>query len=251
MVFIDSDDYAEPTLVECALSAAEKFDADIVMYGYQKISENGIILYTYDFPGNFSWNCAYSLQEKPELLLTTPSACNKLLRRSLFNEVLFPPRAWYEDLQTIPKLYASANKIYCISNYFPYKYLLRNNSIMMNGDAERTMKDRIAAVNSVFAYYREQKLFAVFKEELEWFYIFHGYFLPCREIMNFTGNTIPVLRILRQNLLENISSEKIKKNCYFLTLSKREKLIFDLLYKEKYSLLRLFVKINQRLKRNG
>lgn len=122
---------------------------------------------------------------------------------------------------------------------------------MMNGDAERTMKDRIAAVNSVFAYYREQKLFAVFKEELEWFYIFHGYFLPCREIMNFTGNTIPVLRILRQNLLENISSEKIKKNCYFLTLSKREKLIFDLLYKEKYSLLRLFVKINQRLKRNG
>lgn len=251
VVFIDSDDYVEETLVERAVFAAEKYDADIVMYGYQKVSENGTVLYTYDFPDNFLWNCAYSCTEKPEILLTTPSACNKLLKKSLFNEILFPPRAWYEDLSTIPKLYPLAKKIYCISNYFPYKYLSRDNSIMTNGDAEKTKDARITAMNSLFSYYKEQNLFSAFSEELNWLYIFHGYFLPCREIMNFSYNTVSVLQALRQNLLQTLSAQSVQQNGYLLTLSKREKLIFSLLYKEKYSLLRLFVKVNQLLKRNG
>lgn len=251
IIFVDSDDYIEAELLEQALSAAEQYDADIVMYGYQKVSENDVLLYTYDFLDNFSWNCAYSLQEKPELLLTTPSACNKLFKRSLFNEILFPSRAWYEDLRTIPKLYPLAKKIYCISNYYPYKYLSRSNSIMTNGNAEKTKEERITAMNSLLLYYKEQNLFSTFSEELNWLYIFHGYFLPCREIMNFSGDTVSSLQALRQNLQEILPTQSIQQNHYLSTLSKREKFIFTLLYKEKYVLLKLFVKVNQLLKRNG
>lgn len=251
VMFIDSDDYIESELIEKALATADKYGADIVVYGYQKVSEDGTPLYTCGCDAEFSQDRAYTLSEKPEFILSTPSACNKLFKKTLFQDILFPDRAWYEDLRTIPKLYPSAEKIYCIPDYFPYKYLLRNNSIMTNGDAKKTMEDRIAAVDSVFAYYKERNLYTAFGEELNWLYIFHGYFLPCREIMNFTGDTVPVLRTLRQNLLHTLSPELIQKNRYFTTLTKRENLIFTLLYKERYILLRLFVKINQLLKRNG
>ncbi len=247
--FVDSDDYVENTLAEKTIAAAQQFDADIVMYGYHKVSEDGQVLYSYDLPEMISDDQAYALSEKPEFLLTTPSACNKLYRKSLFEGIDFPARAWYEDLRTVPKLYPSAKKIYCMHNYFPYKYLTRDSSIMKNGNAERTKNDRIDAVNSLFTHYRDNDLFSSFENELNWVYIFHGYFLPCREIMNFNGKTVPVLRDLHNNLLEQIPKSKIMENPYLSTLSKRENLIFTLLYQQKYALLKLFTTVNHIIKK--
>lgn len=251
VVFVDSDDYIEETLIEKALSTSEKFEADIVMYGYQKVSENGTVLYTYEFPDIFADDRAYSLKEKPEFLNTAPSACNKLFKKSLFEDILFPPRAWYEDLRTIPKLYPSAARIYCMRGYYPYYYFEREHSIMQNGNAEKTMRERIVAVNDLMDFYKNAGLYSRFMQELNWMYIFHGYFLLCREIMNLPGNVIPILRNLRKNLLTVLSDRSIQENRYLPTLSKREKFIFTLLYQEQYGLLKLFVKVNQRLKGKG
>ena len=66
--------------------------------------------------------------------------------------------------------------------------------------------------------------------------------------MNFQGKTKPFLMELRKNLLQKLATEDIKTNPYFDMLSKREKLIFSLLYSENYFLLKCFVHINRILK---
>ena len=248
LLFIDSDDYVDSDLVEKAYKKALETGADIVAYGYQKVTDAGEVSFTYALPAALTDRVS-SLKNTPELLLMTPSACNKLFRKSLFAQIEFPLRVWYEDLRTIPKLYPQAEKIYCFENYFPYKYLTRAHSIMTNGNIEKTKIDRIAAVDSVRSYYQEAGLYDAYRAELNWMYFFHGYFLPCREIMNFEGERVPAMRALRENLLQKIPNFVPQESLYFSTLSKREKLIFSLLYAEHYTLLNLFVKVNQKLKK--
>lgn len=249
LIFIDSDDYVDSDLIEKTYEAVLSTDADIVVYGYVKVMENGETSYVYDLPMQLEEG-VFSIETKPELLLMTPSACNKLFSKSLFDEVKFPLRAWYEDLYTIPKLYTQAANICCLRNFYPYKYLTRENSIMTSGNIEKTKKDRIAAVDSVLAYYKGVGLYEKFADELNWLYIYHGYFLPCREIMNFQGNTVLALKELRTNLLQKLPAVLPERNPYYTSLlTKREKFIFSMLFKQKYTLLHLFVKVNQLLKK--
>lgn len=248
LLFIDSDDYVDSDLVERAFSAALENGADIVAYGYQKVTENGDVSFVYDLPADLP-SVAFSLAEVPSALLMAPSACNKLFRKSLFENLGFPPRVWYEDLRTVPKLYPQVSKIVCLHGFYPYKYLARQNSIMTSGNIERTKTDRIAAVDSVLSFYKEAGLYEKYKPQLEWLYFFHGYFLPCREIMNFSGDSKTAMQALKANLAEKIRGFIPQNSPYFATLSKREKLIFALTYNEHYFTLKLFVKINQKLKK--
>lgn len=248
LVFIDSDDYVDADLVKTALSAALENEADIVAYGYEKVTESGEVSFTYDLPADLP-NRAFSLTEVPSSLLMTPSACNKLFRKSLFADIEFPKDVWYEDLRTVPKLYPHASKIVCLHGFYPYKYLTRQNSIMTSGNIEKTKVDRIAAVDSVLTFYKDAAFYEKFRAELDWLYFFHGYFLPCREIMNFSGDSKTAMQALKANLSKKIAGFVPQNSPYFATLSKRERLIFSLTYKEHYFALSLFVKINQKLKK--
>lgn len=249
ILFADSDDYMDADLAEKAYIAAETHHADIVMFGYNRVYEDGSVDYAYNLPKSLANKSACSLEECPELLTATPSAWNKLYKTSLFVDVRFPPRAWYEDLQTIPKLYPKANAIYCMADYRPYQYLLRENSIMQNGNAEKTATQRIAASDEILRFFKSERLFEAYRNELTWMYCFHGYFLPCREIMNFSGNTLPLLKKLRANLALHFTEDQILGNPYYAQLTKKERLIFTLLYKERYTLLRLLLRVYHILKK--
>lgn len=242
ILFADSDDYIDADLAEKAYIAAETNHADIVMFGYNRVYEDGRVDYAYNLPKSLTDQSACLLEACPEFLTATPSACNKLYKTSLFDGVRFPSRAWYEDLQTIPKLYTKAKAIYCMADYRPYQYLLRVNSIMQNGNAEKTVTQRIAANDAILNYFEHEGLFETYRNELIWLYCFHGYFLPCREIMNFSGNTIPFLKKLRANLALHFADNQILGNPYYAQLTKKERLIFTLLYKEWYALLRLLLR---------
>lgn len=241
ILFADSDDYVDVDLVEKAYRAAEAHKADIVMFGYNRVHEDGRVDYSYNLPESLTNQKSCSLEMCPELLTATPSAWNKLYKTCLFDGVYFPPRAWYEDLQTIPKLYLKAQSIYCMADFHPYQYLLRENSIMQNGNAEKTATQRIAATDEILNFFQSRGLFESYKNELIWLYCFHGFFLPCREIMNFSGDTLPFLKLLRKNLTLHFTEEQVFANPYLPRLTKKERLIFTLLYKEQYALLRFLL----------
>jgi glycosyltransferase involved in cell wall biosynthesis len=67
------------------------------------------------------------------------SLCNKLFKKSCFNNVTFPEGRIHEDLSTTYKLFANANKVIYI-NYLGYIYIKRENSILTKRYNEKRLE---------------------------------------------------------------------------------------------------------------
>ena len=91
------------------------------MFAYRSVDEGGRILQTY--MENAPKDRGLPLEQQPALLLTSPSACIRLYRRELLERtgILFPPRVWYEDMRTTPKLLAEARQVVYL-DYVGYNY---------------------------------------------------------------------------------------------------------------------------------
>ena len=163
LLFVDSDDYIAQNTV-ATLAPWMKQGIDVVVFGFM-MDIDGTFL-PFDI-GKQPYGRKVKLTEMPELLLSTPSACNKLWRRTLFteNKILFPVRIWYEDLATTAKLYACANHITAITDKL-YFYMIREGSIMRNADTARIL-EIIDAICEIVEWYKEHGLFRQYIRELE------------------------------------------------------------------------------------
>lgn len=122
LAFIDSDDYIDHTMIEKMYNTAVSQNADIVVCDMMYVF---IDHETFSSGGLFK---SFNANVEPELIGINNSACNKLIKSSLFTDVSFPMGLWYEDLATIPILYIKANKVVKIDEIL-YYYLQREDSI--------------------------------------------------------------------------------------------------------------------------
>lgn len=130
IIFIDSDDYVSHSLIEYAMNAAKKTNADIVCFALAEVTvRKKKIRY---IPANASLpSGTYKLSDANNLMSSSlPNACNKLIRKKLFTEhnIEFPKGLWYEDLATNPKLFYFANQITFIEDEL-YYYRQRDGAI--------------------------------------------------------------------------------------------------------------------------
>lgn len=124
--FVDSDDFIAEDMYIKMFEKINKEQSDMVICDFENIDynyseKNGRIeAKNKDIEDN-KWGCF------DELVL--PSCCNKLIKKELFNNLLFPEDINYEDLATIPVVVLKAEKI----SYIPkalYKYVQNENSVM-------------------------------------------------------------------------------------------------------------------------
>ncbi len=244
--FMDSDDWIDPDLIKETYKAACEYNADMVLFDLQAIDADGNFVYRTD--QKIPKNTLLSAKNCKELLLTDPSPCNKIMKREwlLENDFTFPG-VWYEDLIAITKIDAFVQNAVYIADKPYYNYFLRANSSLRNGDPQKTTDARIFAVQSILNAYREKDLSEYYSEQLAWIALFHGFFLPAREILSFTDSPAPYIHQLRENL--DAYTLNPYQNPYFSRLSKREKMIFKLLYSENYSAIKFFFKMNSILKK--
>lgn len=112
--FCDSDDYIEKELIHDCIEAISGKDCDIVMFAYYRLQNGFLSVCKENLPYE-----VFSLNDTPRLLLTSPTACNKIFKTCFLKEtnILFPKGKLYEDLGTIPKLYQLAKKFYISINH--------------------------------------------------------------------------------------------------------------------------------------
>lgn len=240
ILFVDSDDYIERTLLEKTISIADKNGVDIVIFDIQAVDKNNKLLTNY-YIGVVAGH-TLKVSEHHELLVTTPSPVNKLYRRSLFirTKISFPEsKVWYEDLRTIPKLLAGSKSIYYYDKTL-YYYLYREGSIMHNRNIEKNYFDRTEAMEDLIQYFIASNIYDQFYSELEAICTFQCYFYPCREIIS-SDSKSPYLLRFRKNL-ERVFPD-FYKNSYVSRLTQKEKLIFFLLYHKQYKLINFGNKI--------
>ena len=242
IMFVDSDDYVEKNIVEALYNSIKENKSDIAICdiydNYETSNRNDI--YKNYIPKSFCDIYTDKLQ-----LLNRFCAWNKLFNIELFKDknMRFAKNKIYEDLRLIPKLYLKANKISYVNKPL-YHYIIRDNSIMTSSNIQKNL-DIISGFEDLISYFKKEKKYSEFKEELEYLIVDHLYIATLVRVIKMskakgiTENIKPFLKYIKQN---NINT---KNNKYLNHLSKGKKLVLKLLNMHRYRLLKIVLKLKK------
>lgn len=238
LLFVDSDDWIEPDTLEKALTAGEREKADLALFAFRSMTEEGktVQIFREDMPKEE----ALRIPEHRDIFLTAPCAWNKLYRAELFTRtgVRYPPRVWYEDIRTTLKLFLNAGKAVFLDSVC-YNYLLREGSITKNVNADRNV-EILEAFEDILAYFKEQGKLAEYRDELCFLTLFHAYLTASVRVIRIDRKH-PLLPRFRAFLRERFP--EYRANPYLDRLTKRQKLLLFLLEKRLYLCIELLFKL--------
>ncbi len=234
LLFVDSDDTVDGNLLERMDFAVERFSPQVVIFGMKSVDE----------AGNWIKECretlpkeqVFSFEERKEVLLALPNACNKMFRAALFadGEIRFPGRAWYEDFRTTPKLLSRCERIVYLDELL-YNYLQRSGSITNNKNLSRN-EEILWAMDDLLDYFSQKSLTADTFPFLERLAVDHVLLAASVRVAK-ADPCSPLLKRLRDYMEEKFPD--YSKNPALSSLSKAKKLALFLIQKRLFSLLRL------------
>ena len=237
LLFVDGDDYIDNMTIAKLSLHLQTTLADIIIFDLRLVSEVGEIIS--DRKGvEVSGFEIGTLKDNKFLLVELPSACNKLIKRTLFNSnSMFPNRVWFEDLYTIGKLLVCAKQISYLSQPL-YCYVQHSASIMHSPNIERNM-EIIAAIESLKEYFFSINEYRNYQNEFDFLIMKHVLHLTSVRILKVQLNSI-LLEKLNTYAISEIKN--VRENIYYNRFSIKEKIIIYLLLKKKYQLLRRLLK---------
>lgn len=171
IAFIDSDDYIESEMLEKMYELTKRHNSEIVLCDLVKVDENGKEFR--DLPQ--SPQLPEKIVLKNDLTIfgeMSCFACNKIFKKSLFNNHRFKKGIHFEDIELIPKLILDSKIISKINEPF-YKYFERQDSITKTHTNKGL--DMFVAVEVVSNYFKKSE-YSNQLNELKRFQIIQGYY---------------------------------------------------------------------------
>lgn len=170
--FIDSDDYIYPTFYEELYEIMQKYNSDIAECEFMRINvenieeckkiietenENKVVLENIN--NNIeSLSLLYGPRLKPYLKKVV--VWNKLYKKSILNNIIFPVGKLHEDEYTTFRIVYQAKKI-ASTNRVLHGYMQTSNSIMRREIMQKRIEDNLDAYN------KSSDFFANINEEIE------------------------------------------------------------------------------------
>lgn len=231
LLFVDSDDWIEEKMCEIMYHKAISESADLVVCDIQNVYEDGHKVYI--SCGDFIEG---NVRTQPSLLTIDNSACNKLFKKTLFEDIKFPLGIWYEDLGCIPIVLSKAQKVVKVNQAF-YYYFQREGSIM-NTYCEKSL-DIYRALQLVDDYCGSN-----YRVEIEFLYIKNLMLYGCSRHLNVENGDIYI------NQAVNFMKKKFPfwlRNSYVKKLVVKARFILWLYSKRRYDLVRILLSIKQSL----
>ncbi len=229
LLFVDSDDWLAPDVLEKALAGAEKARAELAVFPFATVDMEGKELAVFD--DGLPKGIGLTLEENPDMLLLSPCAWNKLYSARLFREtgVRYPPRVWYEDIRTTLKLLPHGGRVVFLENT-GYYYLQRPGSIMNSMQLDRN-REIMEAFDDLLGWYREQGLFEKYRGELEYLTVLHVFLTASARVLR-ADQKHPLLREFREYTRELFPD--YRQNPYLGRLGKKRRLLLALLERRMY-----------------
>lgn len=248
LFFVDSDDYISDDCLSLLVNEIIQRRPDLLIFNFKKIDETGRSkgVYSDKFieykPGMLSCQ----IKNIQELLLSFPSAWNKVFKRSLFTNynICFPSKVWYEDIRTVLKVYQVAKRIFYL-NQTLYYYVERKGSITNNLNAEKN-KEIIDALVDIVDYYQNQGFYDQYYSELEYLAIRHLYISASLRVLDIVIDN-EIINCFRNYLKENFPL--YKNNKYLKTSALKIRYLFLCLEKGRYKWIRMIQRINRLVKK--
>ena len=224
--FIDGDDTISPSYVEHLYEAIVANQADIAACDMEYVYEDG--RREYSSGGDF--DCE-SVKSRPSLIRINNSACNKLYRTSLFEEINYPKGKLYEDLATVPIQIYRSQKVVKVNEPL-YFYRQRSGSIQHKID-ERVFHiyDAIDRCRDyIVSHGNEPEIL----DEIRHMYIIYGLDITTLKIkdMDKSGDRIGMLEKNMKLLTERYPD--YQSDTYLKQMGFKKKLIFWMLSKGFY-----------------
>lgn len=238
LLFVDSDDWLEPGILESSRKAAEKTGADLVFFNFRTVDEAGNTLA--ECREIQPKNQLLPISEHKDIYLASPSAWNKLYRAALFREtgIRYPCHVWYEDIRTTLKLFLAADQAVFLED-IGYNYLFRQGSITNNLNAGRN-KEIIEAFQDILSYFDAQKKGEEYEAELCYLTLFHVYLTASVRVLRIEKHH-PLLKEFSAYLSQEFP--RWKQNKYLPRLGKKRRLLLFLLEKKQYGLISLLFRL--------
>ncbi len=232
IMFLDSDDTVELTILEKMYNIIEKQKVDVVISDINKIINNQKIY--------FKNYLEYNSKDNINLMLSHPGPVAKLYKKELFikNNISFLEKVYYEDLAMTPILSIYVNKV-CYIKEPLYNYLIRNNSTM----TQTKFNPKLDDIFTVLKYLEQEfniRSKNKYSDELEYLYIEHLLYSASLRYLNYN------IYKDRINKIVNIIKRKYpnwNRNIYYQKKSNKFKLVCNLVYKKQFTLLKLLKKI--------
>lgn len=239
LIFVDSDDYVDEKLIEKTVAAAEKYQADMVVFDFSEVENGEVIRRTNEIPDN----TLLTLEEYPKMLLMPPAAWARLFNREFYIQAGYPYPIghYYEDLGTTPKFLEKAKRIVYLKESL-YYYLIRSGSIMKSSNYEKIYQDKVWILNDILEFFERENKFQNYRQELEYLVFINGYFEPSREIV-LKDRKNPCLEKFRKYLYDKFP--QFHKNRYVKQLDRKNKMHLKILDLKQYWLMCLLSKCRQ------
>lgn len=233
VLFIDSDDWVTEDMCEKMYQLLKQTGADLVVCDLNNVYDDGRV----EHVSCGSFECG-NVASNSALLTIDNSACNKLFKKSLFDEIKFPVGIWYEDLGCIPMILAKATKIVKINEPF-YQYFQREGSIM-NTYSKKSL-EIYTALGLIKDFFNGE-----YQEEVEYLYIKNLMFYGCSRQLN-VKNAKVYLNEAAEFMHENFPNWL--KNKYLQSYSTKDRFILNLYSRKQFWVVRGLLSIKKLLKK--
>ena len=231
--FVDSDDWVDSTMYEEMYEKAEKEDADIVICDMVD-----------HFPDR---TVCYPSSRFENKFKVTPSACNKLFKRSLVKEDVFPVGLWYEDFEFTTMQLMKTDCISVIHKGL-YHCHCREVSTMYNNNSEKN-QDILVVLEHLVEYVEKNGWYEKYKNVQEYLYIDHVLITSINRVQKQTNEKKKiVINNLRKEVLKKYNS--FYKDDAFREMPKKRQIIALLNAYGLCSMSMMLLKITEIIKNN-
>lgn len=171
LAFIDSDDYVELNSYEIMYNKAKEIDFDVVVCNLKQIYEDSNRI---DYVSSRIKKDIFEKKDIKKVLIDIyPSACNKIYKKSLFDDCFgFKKGILFEDVEFTHRLLSKISSIGKVDDYL-INYIQRKGTITKTSD--KRILGYIDNMNSVIDYYKKNDLYDDYEEELEYSYVRYLY----------------------------------------------------------------------------
>lgn len=159
ITFVDSDDWIEADIYEYAIELQQKYNADIVEYGFRYVYDEKEVIehdstssIDFVFEGKEMLSRMYQNNIGGSVL-----AWNKIYRKNLFEHVRFEIGKIYEDSLIMPKLFFKAKRC-VVSNRCGYFYYQGNTDSITHMDFSEKNLQSLFAHSHNREFYRKNNL---------------------------------------------------------------------------------------------
>jgi glycosyltransferase involved in cell wall biosynthesis len=142
LMFVDSDDWVDEDFCKTAYECAVQFKADLVMFNYACVKSSASDAEPRKVFRGYTEGVK-SREEAMGIMLDDGgnAAWNKMYKKNLFEDVIYPEGFLYEDTGTTYKLVYNAKNVYFLDKILYYQYI-RPNSITTSKVTNKVLRDR-------------------------------------------------------------------------------------------------------------